>query len=343
VHSLRVARIDRLTHDAVAVELEVPPELRDAFEHRAGQHVVVLHARGDEVVRRTYSICTAASSGELRIGVKAVPDGAFSEFANRTLREGDMLQVMVPSGSFGATFDSTAAKSYGLVAAGSGITPILSIAASALEQEPLSRVTLLYGNRTRASVMFRSELDALRELYGSRLSVVHVLSREDTPGSPRGRIRPELLDVTFRVDQIENWFLCGPEPLLEEMTAALRASGVADVQIHCELFHGSHQDPIIDGRPDITSEVSLRLNGEQTRLRIQSTGEPILTAALAAHADLPYACQEAVCATCRAKVVEGEVVMDRCSALDRHELANGYVLACQAHPITPVVVLDFDA
>jgi ring-1,2-phenylacetyl-CoA epoxidase subunit PaaE len=340
---LRVKRIDRLTSDAVAVELEVPPELREVYEHRAGQHVVVLHTKGQEVARRTYSICTPAGSGVLRIGVKEIPGGAFSSYANRRLLEGDVLQVMVPNGGFGAALDGTDAKSYGLVAAGSGITPILSIAASALEREPQCRVSLLHGNRMRSSVMFAAELDGLRERHASRFTITHVLSREDTTHAPRQRIQPDLLRVVFKVSEIDEWFLCGPEPLLEELTSALLADGVHEERIHRELYRVAEREPVdVEERPALTSDVHLRVNGEETVMSLHSRGETILTAALATRDDLPHACREAVCATCRAKVLQGEVVMDRCSALDRRELANGYVLACQAHPVTPKVVLDFD-
>jgi ring-1,2-phenylacetyl-CoA epoxidase subunit PaaE len=275
--------------------------------------------------------------------VRELAGGAFSPFATRDLKEGETLHVMVPSGSFGPQVHESGPRQYGMVAAGSGITPILSIAASVLEGEPLSRVSLLYGNRTASSTMFRKELTALRDRHGDRLDVTHVLSRERDGQAIHGRIRPELLDVVFPIDEISDWFLCGPEGLMEETAAALAQRGVAPDRVHRELFHSDATVEIDHARrPELTSQVRLRLNGVESVMPLHSRGESILTAALEIRDDLPYACREAICGTCRAKLVAGEVVMDRCSALDRRELDAGYVLACQAHPVTPAVTLDFD-
>jgi ring-1,2-phenylacetyl-CoA epoxidase subunit PaaE len=344
VHPLGVRCIERLTEDAVVIAFAVPEELREAYRFHPGQHVVVLHNHEGDVVRRSYSICSSATSGELQIGVKELPGGAFSPFAVRRLKEGDILHVMVPSGSFGPRFDPEQARHYGAVAAGSGITPILSILATALDVEPRSRASLLYGNRSLASAMFRRELDALRERHGARLAVTYALSRERAPGAVEGRIRAERLEALLPVGAIDDWYLCGPEQLVDDATTALRTAGVDSERMHRELFHSDAETEVdLAGRPDLWSEVRVRVEGIETTMTLHSRGEPILTAAMANRADMPYACREAICATCRAKVVEGTVVMDRCSALDRLELESGYVLTCQAHPVDPVVTVDFDA
>lgn len=345
VHPLAVSDLTRLTEDAVAITFAVPEHLRTAYRHAPGQHVVILHAHAGAVVRRSYSICSPATGDALRIGVRRIPGGAFSPFATETLREGDLVHVMVPTGSFAAPFGGSDPRHYAAVAAGSGITPILSIIATALEIEPESRVTLLYGNRTRSSVMFRDELEELKHQYPGRFAVTHLLSREarSEPGTIRGRIDTTLVDSILADEKVDEWFLCGPEVLMEEIAAALAARGVSPERIHRELFVSSVEPATdIDGRPDIVSDVLVRLNRIETELAVASRGESILTAALAIRDDLPYACLTGICSTCRAKVTEGGVTMDRRSGLDRREVDEGYVLACQAHPITPTVVLDFD-
>ncbi len=344
MHPLRVRRIERLTEDAVAIAFDVPEALREAYRFHAGQHVIVLHNHRGDVVRRSYSICSSATSGELQIGVKELPGGAFSPFAVRRLKAGDVLHVMVPSGSFGPRFDPERAKHYGAVAAGSGITPLLSILATALDVEPRSHASLLYGNRSRASVMFRRELEALQERHGDRLAIRYAFSRERAPGAVEGRIGAEQLAAFLPVAAIDDWYLCGPEQLMDEATAALRTAGVDAERVHRELFHSDAETDVdLEGRPDLWSEVRVRVEGVESTMTLHSRGESILTAAMAIRGDMPYACQEAICATCRAKVVEGTVVMDRCSALDRRELESGYVLTCQAHPVDAVVTVDFDA
>ncbi|MGH2970256.1 MAG: 2Fe-2S iron-sulfur cluster-binding protein [Solirubrobacteraceae bacterium] len=341
---MRVARVDRLTEDAVAVTLDVPGELREAYRHRAGQHVVVLHEHGGEVIRRSYSICSEEAAPELRIAIKRIPGGAFSSFATSELAPGRELQVMVPTGHFTPSLNRTHRKHYGAVAVGSGITPILSIAGSVLAAEPGSRVTLLYGNRTRRSTMLAGEVAGLRARHGDRVVIRHALSREAARGCLRGRIDEAMLAQVFDVASVQEWFMCGPEPLMQQLDGMLTRHGVAQDTIHRELFlagDATELDP--DARPDLTSEVELRLDGSPTRFELHARGRSILDAALELRPGLPYACSEGVCATCRAQVLEGEVEMDRCSALDRREREAGYVLTCQAHPVSERLVLDFDA
>jgi ring-1,2-phenylacetyl-CoA epoxidase subunit PaaE len=345
VEALTVSKVSRLTSDSVAVEFTVPPEFEDAYRHTPGQHVTILHAYAEGVARRPYSICSLPGEG-LRIGVKEIEGGVFSTFANRELKPGAVLQVMAPSGSFVApAADPSAAKRYALVAAGSGITPLLSIGASILAGEPRSSVVLFYANRTRESVMFADELERLTQTYGDRLAVWHFLSREETdgPNVRNQRLRVDAIREIADLRRIDDWFLCAPEEFVQELTDALAASGVPDEHVHRELFFSDAAPVNADLRPQLVASVEVRAGDSTTTFELDSRGESILAKGLEAGADLPYACTQGVCSTCKAKVVAGEVAMDRDSGLDRREAAAGYVLTCQAHPVSPSVVLDFQA
>lgn len=343
IHALRVARVDRLTDDAVAITFDVPPPLRDDFRHLPGQHVTILHADGRRVVRRPYSICSRPGE-DLRIGVRRIDGGVFSTYATGELGPGATVQVAAPTGSFSVAPRPDRRRHYGLVAAGSGITPILSIAATVLETEPHSAVSLVYANRSRAARMFGSELDALAARHRGRLRLWHVLSREDPDelGCLTGRLSAELLGQTVDLAGVDEWFLCAPEPLVDALDRDLTALGVEPDRLHRELFHTDAEPTDPETRPELTCEVELRIAGERTVLELSSRGPTVLAAGRAAGLDLPYSCTEGVCSTCRARLLEGQAEMDRNASLDRRQLAAGYVLACQAHPVSPRVVLDFD-
>ncbi|HEY0697952.1 MAG TPA: 1,2-phenylacetyl-CoA epoxidase subunit PaaE [Micromonospora sp.] len=353
-HPLPVAAVDRLTDDAVAITFAVPAELRDTFAFRAGQHLTV--RRFDDTgaqVRRSYSICSTpaelAERGRLRIGVREVPGGAFSSFACAALRAGDAVDTMPPLGHFTTAFDPGRMRHYGAVAAGSGITPILSLVATALAVEPASTFTLVYGNRTARTVMFTEELADLKDRYPARLHLVHVLSRE--PGeSPllSGRVDADrlgrLLDSVVPGEQIAEWFLCGPYGMVTDAREVLAARGVPAEAVHTELFFVD-EPPVAPRRPaDIAqagSEVTIVLDGRASTFTM-GREERVLDAALKVRGELPYACKGGVCSTCRAKVVEGEVTMARNYALEPDELAAGYVLTCQSSPVTEKLVVDYD-
>jgi len=353
-HPLRVAAVDRLTEDAVAVTFAVPPELREEFDFRAGQHVTVRRDIDGVDVRRSYSICAPAGSSVLRIGIKLIPEGAFSTHANTALAVGDVVDVLTPLGHFTSDFAPDRKRWYGLVAAGSGITPVLSIAATALAVEPASRVTLLYGNRTTRSVMFLEELADLKDRYPDRFHLVHVLSGE--PGDVElfsGRLDAgrfaRLVDLLGMPASVDEWFLCGPYGMVTGAQQVLLERGVPIDRVHTELFHVEPAPPprqivrVADGRPADTSEVSVRLDGRTTTVRMDRDGPSVLDAAMAARTDLPYACKGGVCSTCRAKVLDGEVRMATNYALEPADVERGYVLTCQSRPVTERVVLDFDA
>jgi ring-1,2-phenylacetyl-CoA epoxidase subunit PaaE len=351
-HRLTVADVERITEDAVAITFAVPDDLRPEYAYQPGQHLTVRCELAGDDVRRNYSICSPAPSGALRIGVKRLPGGAFSTYAFEQLRPGDSLEVMTPSGRFTVPLDPAQARHYCAIAAGSGITPVLSILASALELEPHSRVTLVYGNRTSRSVMFLEELEDLKDRHLERLQLLHILSRERQEAELlNGRIDAAklkvLLDSLIPPETVDEWFLCGPAEMIDTARAALLERGVEAGRIHRELFHAG---PVAPRRPTEaapvtagTAEVSILLDGRTSTFPLAPGAEPILDAALAVRPDAPYACKNGMCGTCRAKVVEGTVDMDHNYALEDDELAAGFVLACQAHPASDRVTLDFDA
>lgn len=353
-HTLRVAEVERLTDDAVSVTFEVPDALRDRFDFRHGQHVSVRATQVGDDVRRNYSICTAAGSGILRIGVKLLPGGAFSTYALNDLRPGHDLEVMTPTGSFHTRLDPAHALHYCAVAAGSGITPIMSIIATTLAEEPHSQVTLLYGNRTSGSIMFLTELYDLKNQYPDRFTLINVLSREPAEVELfHGRLdRPRmtrLLDLIVPADTVDEWFLCGPFAMVEDVRATLLDHGVDPAHIHRELFHVEATPP----RPQVTAPengaapadahtVTVILDGRSSTFPLREDAEPILEATLKVRADAPYACKGGVCGTCRARLVDGTVTMEQNYALEPDEIAAGFVLACQSHPTADQVTLDFD-
>ncbi|WP_432983677.1 1,2-phenylacetyl-CoA epoxidase subunit PaaE [Dactylosporangium sp. CA-233914] len=358
-HRLAVVDVERLTEDAVAVTFEVPPALRELFAFRAGQHLTVRRRdESGEEIRRSYSICSTPSrlrdEGELRVGIKRVVGGAFSTYALSGLAPGDEVDVLPPLGHFTTAFDPQRTRHYAAIVAGSGITPVLSLAATALATEAKSRFTLVYGNRAAVSVMFAEELADLKDRHPQRLHVIHVLSRE-AQESPllSGRLDEArigaVLDALLPAGSVDEWFLCGPQGMVLDAKVALSVRGVEDSAVHTELFHVDDAPPAArsaappaDAGPEERAEVSIMLDGRATTFTM-AHDERILDAALRARPELPYACKGGVCSTCRAKVIEGRVEMARNFALEPGELAAGYVLTCQAMPITDRVVVDFDA
>ncbi|MEP6562383.1 MAG: 1,2-phenylacetyl-CoA epoxidase subunit PaaE [Nakamurella sp.] len=351
-HQLQVASVERLTEDAVAVTFDVPAELREEFRFNPGQHLSVKAAALGDDVRRNYSICTPATGGPLRIGVKRIPDGVFSSYAADRLQPGDVLDVMTPSGTFSTPLDPLQAKRYVAVAAGSGITPVLSILASVLEVEPASTAALIYVNRRTSTIMFLEELEDLKNLYPARFQLIHVLGQELTEVEMlSGRLDVErlgrILDTILPVDDVDEWFLCGPLAMTDAVRGVLLERDVDAARVHRELFHLGvplpRRPPIVDpGTPVAGSNVTVILDGRSLSFTLPADGDSILDATLRARSDAPYACKNAVCGTCRARVVEGRVEMDSNYALEPDEVSRGFVLTCQSHPVTDRVVVDFD-
>jgi ring-1,2-phenylacetyl-CoA epoxidase subunit PaaE len=352
-HKLRVAELTPLTDDALTITFDVPEGLSEAYRFRAGQHVAVMSEVAGDQVRRNYSICAPEPSGILRVAVKRLPDGVFSGYAHSALKVGDTIDVLTPSGRFFTPLDPANAKHYFAVAAGSGIAPIISILSSALEVEPASECTLIYGNRTMRSIMFLEELEDLKNRFPTRLALYNVLSREPQDvGLFSGRIDGPKLSGFLRKlvaqETVDEWFLCGPMEMVDDLRGVLLDHGVDGNHVHRELFHTGALPPTqhtgdATVREAGASEITIILDGRRSTLEVQRLGESILDGALRIRADAPYACKGGVCGTCRARLVEGEVEMDQNYALEADELDAGYVLACQSHPTSERVTLDFDA
>jgi ring-1,2-phenylacetyl-CoA epoxidase subunit PaaE len=349
-HTLRVAEVDRLTDDSVALTLGVPPQLRREYRHAAGQHLTLRRTADGTEIRRTYSICSPAPGpGDdgprtLRVGVRLVEGGAFSTYALKEIGVGDELEVMTPAGRF--TLDP-APGLYAAVVGGSGITPVLSIVSTLLAREPAARFCLLRSDRTTASTMFLEEVADLKDRYPQRLQLVTVLSREEQQaGLPSGRLDEErltgLLPALLPVARVAGWFLCGPFGLVRGAERALRGLGVERTRIHQEIFHVDGSAAAAPASPSpARSTVTARLDGRGGTWPVRE-GESLLETVLRNRPDAPYACKGGVCGTCRAFLVAGEVRMDRNFALEPEETEAGYVLACQSHPATERVELDFD-
>jgi ferredoxin-NADP reductase/fatty acid desaturase len=334
-HPLRVSAVERLTDDSVTVTFDVPADLEHEYRYVQGQHVTLRAMVEGNDVRRSYSIVEPVSASTVRVAVKQVAGGVFSTYANTVLHEGDILDVMSPTGRFHTALDSGNRRQYAAVAAGSGVTPLMSIIATTLEVEQESTFTLILGNRTPDSTMFRERLAALADSAGGRLTVHHVLSR--TPDAPRaGRITTELVRELVP-GPIDAWFLCGPQQMVDGLDAEL---GTTE-RVFTEVFH---TEPALSGATvDVDSQVTVALDGVETTFALNSTGDTILDAAMQAGIDPPYSCAGGACGTCRAKVLLGKAVMDQNHALDDAEIAGGYVLTCQAHPVTEELRLDYDA
>ena len=346
-HELVVARVDRLCNDAVAVTFDVPAGLAEVFRFRPGQSLTLRRVIAGQEQRRSYSICSAAGQPP-RIGVREVPSGAVSGWLVHEVRPGDRVEVQPPAGSF--TTDLAAPARHVLIAAGSGITPILSITASALRQ-PGTEATLLYGNRRADSVMFADEVADLKDAYPARLQLAHVLSREPqevelfTGRMDAAKLRL-LLPALSEVGRVDHWWLCGPFGMVTDAAEVLTELGVPGERIHRELFYVEeeppeqehHEEPVLAGG----SEVTVILDGRTTTTTVPR-GTPVLDGAQRARPDLPFACKGGVCGTCRARVRSGEVRMRRNFALEQAELDAGYVLTCQSLPVSDELTVDYDA
>jgi len=355
-YQLKVKDVRPETADCVSVSLEVPDDLRETFRFAPGQYLTFRKHVQDAEIRRSYSICSSPKDGELRVAIKKVEEGKFSNYAHENLKGGDVLDVMPPMGKFTPKKTETNHKEYLAFCAGSGVTPIMSIMKTVLEDEPNSNFTLVYGNRNRNTIIFREAIEALKNKYMQRLRIFHVLSREhmDIPLF-NGRIDAqkclEFCDSLIDVKEIDEAFICGPEDMILSVREQLIQLGMPSANVHIELFtspdqpKATHQKWVSEHSKStgLMSKVSVTLDGTTFDMELGYTGESILDAALRNGADLPYACKGGVCATCRAKVTEGSVEMEVNYSLEHDEIEKGYVLTCQSHPRTERVVVDFDA
>jgi ring-1,2-phenylacetyl-CoA epoxidase subunit PaaE len=348
--ALRVADLRQETADTVSVALDVPEDQRSRFAFQPGQYLTLRTRLDGEELRRSYSICSGLDDGELRVAIKRVDDGRFSAWAYGALRPGAVLEVMPPQGRFGMAPAPGAARTLLGVAAGSGITPILSILKSVLTREPLSRFILLYGSRATGQIIFREQLEELKDRFMGRLSVVHVLSREqqDVPvlsGRLDGEKLRRLLRALAAIPAIDHAFLCGPDNMIDEVQAALLDAGMVGDRIHSERFgpvpsrpRSRRLPPALDAPHAVATIIA---DGVSTAVAMEH-GETVLDAALRAGLDLPYSCRGGMCSTCRARVSNGSVRMDVNYGLESWETAAGYVLTCQARPETDRLTVDYD-
>ncbi|ALG74073.1 phenylacetic acid degradation protein [Azospirillum thiophilum] len=352
-HPLTIRECRRETADTVSIAFDVPADLADRFRFVQGQYLTLKTAIGGEEVRRSYSICSGVDEGELRVAVKTVEGGLFSTHANRSLAPGAVLEVMTPMGRFHTPLDPAASRTYVAFAAGSGITPVMSILKTVLAQEPESRFVLVYGNRTVTSIIFREDLEDLKNRHMGRLVIHHVLSREpEEAGLLGGRIGAglvrELCAGPLKAEDIDAAFLCGPQPMVEEVRDALAACGTPAANIHVELFGTTPTarpavKKIAADTPTDAATIAILQDGKRKEFTLPYDGESILEAAHRHGADLPYSCKSGVCCTCRARVREGKVEMAENYSLEPWEVEAGYVLTCQSRPLTERVVIDFDA
>jgi len=347
--ALTIEDVRRETADCISVAFAIPPGSREEFRWRQGQNITLRTRINGEEIRRSYSICSSPLDNELRVAIKKVPGGVFSTFANEQLQKGHVIDVLPPSGKFYTELLPENRKRYLAFAAGSGITPILSLIKTTLAVEPGSHFTLVYGNRHRGSILFREELEGLKNRYMDRLSLLHILSRE----------------------QMDEVFLCGPEEMIFMLKGWLEQQGVEARKLHFELFHtrdaagaaafapgetgggglrilrnlagGSEGGIAGSGGTEKVSRVTVRLDGVSHEFDLPYNGSPLLDAALMEGVDLPFACKGGVCCTCRARLVEGQVEMEVNYALEADELAAGFILTCQSHPRTDRVTVDFDS
>lgn len=351
-HRLKVRDLRRETADTVSISFELPENEREAFRFKQGQHLTLKTEIGGEEVRRSYSICTAAHEQDLRVAVKKVEGGVFSTWATEHLKVGDWLDVMAPQGHFFTELSPENEKTYVAFAAGSGITPIMSILRTTLVQEPKSRFILFYGNRSFDTIIFREQLDELKNLYPERLSVHHVLSRESLGNDLfKGRIDGvkcrRFGQFFFDPSEVDAYFLCGPEEMVFEVKEVLAELGADAKRVHFELFttSGAKNKTAASstGKEVFEASITVIQDGAQFDFNLPSDGSTLLDAAMRAGADLPFSCKGGVCSTCKAKILEGKVEMTVNYGLEPDEVEAGYVLTCQSHPTTQRVVVSFDA
>ena len=356
LHTLKVKDVRRETRDCVSVAFSVPEELKENYKFVQGQYLTLRETINGEDLRRSYSICSGINDNELRVAVKEVKQGKFSTWVNQILQPGHEMQVMTPMGQFTTPLDTNQSKNYLLFAAGSGITPILSIAKSVLQTEPRSEVTLIFGNRLFLTIIFRDELENLKDKYLGRFRVFHVLSGEPNEVELfTGRLDKKKLEgfcKTFiQLDKSDEIFICGPEPMIKDVSAFMAEQNIAPEKIHFELFAipGEYvQQPstvIESDTPKDSSKkcaVTVMFDGQETNFFMPMDGTPILDAAQNSGMDIPFSCKGGMCCTCRAHLTEGSARMKVNYALEPGEVEMGYVLTCQAVPTTDKVTVDYD-
>ncbi|UWR33700.1 2Fe-2S iron-sulfur cluster binding domain-containing protein [Sulfitobacter sp. W027] len=348
-HPLLVTDIHHTIRDAVVLTLK--PENPEAFAFTQGQYLTFKQDFDGTELRRNYSICAGLDDGELKVGIKRVDGGAFSTYANTELRVGDVLHAMPPQGKFFTPIEPEVAKNYLGFAGGSGITPVLSILKTVLKREPQSTFTLVYANRAVNTIMFREELEDLKNRYMGRLTVIHILESGQDMELFEGRVDQDKCNALFKhwiqIDTIDTAFICGPEPMMLAIAEALKTNGLSEEQIKFELFSESQQGRLAKQEMAKRSEgqkgteITVIIDGARRSFSMQK-GQSVLEAALENGQEAPFSCKAGVCSTCMGKVLEGEVEMISNHALEDYEVERGYVLTCQSYPLSDTLVIDYD-
>jgi ring-1,2-phenylacetyl-CoA epoxidase subunit PaaE len=349
-HKLAIKDIRKETPDCVSIAFDIPSEIQPDFRFIQGQNIT-LKIPGNTQERRSYSICTSPLENELRVAVKKVDNGLFSTFANEQLKKGDILEVMPPTGTFFTGLNPAQKSEYAFFAAGSGITPVISLIKTILLTEKKSNVTLLYGNKNLASVIFKDQLEDLKDKYLQRFSLINIFSREKTESEFNyGRIDVSKLNQLSRFvnfNKVDHFFICGPEQMIFTVKDFLKGWGVDSEKIHFELFttptkkHTQIYKAVEEAKAE-GSEITVKIDGRSFDFTLGYNEETILDAGLAQGADLPFACKGGVCCTCKAKLLEGEVEMEANYGLEKSEVKEGFILTCQSHPRSEKVVVDYD-
>jgi ring-1,2-phenylacetyl-CoA epoxidase subunit PaaE len=342
-HKVHIQEIRPETADAVSVAFKIPENLKADFKFTAGQYVTLQTTINGEVIRRAYSICATPESGEIRVAIKKVAKGVFSTYATTELKVGDAIEITAPEGRFLLSPDAN--KNYIGFAAGSGITPILSMLKSVLQTETTATFTLVYGNKSAADTIFYEELNQLKETYSGRFKLHYIFSRENVKNSLRGRIDGNVTNYfvknMYKETSFDAAYLCGPEEMIKDVSKTLEKNNIAKENIHFELFVVAADEEKVAQVKEGTTEITVLLDDEVTTFTM-SQADDILAANLRNNIDAPYSCQGGVCSSCLARVTEGKAVMVKNSILTDGELEEGLILTCQAHPTTPTITIDFD-
>lgn len=340
-HALTVSEVKKETPSSVSIAFSVPEHLKDLFAFKAGQYITIKHQSAGKELRRAYSICSSPKSGVLKVAVKKVDKGAFSEYANTDLKAGDTLQVMPPTGKF---ILEPNLKNYAAFAAGSGITPVLSLIKSTLEEMPQSTFLLVFGNRNLAEAMFYNEILELQKQYSNRFAAEFIFSRKEEENSKFGRIDRSIVNFFLKNKYVETtyaaFYLCGPEEMIDEVSSTLKQNGINSKQIHHELFSTAEKGLLVE-KHDGHTNITIHLDNDVETFEMPQT-KSILEAALDAGLDPSYSCQGGICSTCIARLKEGKAEMRKNQILTESEIAEGLILTCQAHPTTATVVVDYD-
>ncbi|MEC3906324.1 ferredoxin--NADP reductase [Tamlana sp. 2201CG12-4] len=345
-HTLSVKNIKRETEKAISISFNVPENLKDIFNFQAGQYITLKTEIDGNEVRRDYSLCVSPKSGELKVAIKEVKDGTFSAYANNTLKVGDSLEVAPPKGRFIFEPNDSKTKNIALFAAGSGITPILSIIKCALEEEVYSKVILVYGNKTTKDTMFLNELLELQHQYKDRFSIQFVFSQQDEDDAIFGRIEKSTVNYVMKNEhkhvEVDAYYLCGPEAMIHTVKDVLTEHNILEDRIHFELFKAAKPAEVKDDNVAFgNTNITVTVDDETTTFEM-SQKQTILEAALDEDLDAPYSCQGGICSSCLARITEGEATMRQNNILTENEIAEGLILTCQAHPTTPTISIDFD-